>query len=252
VLILLILLLNDNLKGLSDVLTSRGVIVAAILNALGYISQFIGQQYTRATNASLLINLSAIFVAIFAHFYLKEKLSKMGSFGVLLAIIGAGLLITRGSISDLFTEHFLGDLFCLAAGVFWAMYIIESKKITGENFDDMHLLAAWFFYLTLISAPLAILQGIKRCGYEALFAILYTAIFCTILGFLLWYRGLKVLEATTSSIYFLLEVIVSAALEALIFGLTLSIMEIIGAIMAMTGVVVTDISFSRRFSGEIQ
>ena len=244
--IIIILSKNGQLRGVLNVLTSKSVIIASIFNALGYIFQFLGQQYTRATNASLLINLSGVFVAVLAHFLLKEKLSTLGEIGVTAAFVGASLLITKGDIAGFFSLYFLGDFLCLLAGFFWAIYIVESKKITEKKFNDLQLLAAWFLYTTIFSAPLAIYQGIVFLTIEAILAILYTAVFCTVIAFLFWFGSLKGLEATTSSIYFIIEVIISAILEQIIFGLNLTFIEIFGACLAVIGVIITDISFSKR------
>jgi len=247
-LMILILFWNGNIKGHLSILTSKPVIITAIFNAMGYIFQFIGQQYTSATNASLLINLSSVFVAVFAHIFLSEKLSIMGILGVISAFTGAGLLITKGSVAGIFTEHTIGDLICLLSGLSWAIYILESKKVSRKDINDLQLLSVWFLYLTLFSAPLSFLSGFKAINYEALLAVLYTSIFCTVIGFLLWYNGLKILEATTSSIYFMIEIIVSGVLEVAIFGVSLSPIEIVGGIIAIVGVIITDLSFSRRKS----
>ncbi len=246
--LLFIMVFNNNIVGFKKKLFSREIIIAGILNSLGYIFQFLGQQYTRATNASILINLSAVFVAIIAHFYLKEKLNWIGFLGVVSAFAGAFLLITKGQFINIFTYYFLGDFLCLLSGLSWAMYIVKSKEISLKDFDDTQLLAAWFFYVSIFTLPLMIVQGIKEISINGLIAVIYTAIICTVLGFAFWYKGLKKLEATTSAIYFVIEIAISAILESIIFGLYLTPLEIIGALIAVTGVLITDYSFSTKIN----
>ncbi len=242
--IILLIIINRDLNGFKSALFSREIMIAGILNALGYTFQFLGQQYTIATNASILINLSAVFVAIIAHFYLREKLNHIGIAGIIIAFIGVFFLITKGKPVNIFSSHFIGDVLCLLSGLVWALYIVKSKEITERGFNDEQLLAIWFMYVTIFSTPLMLIQGLEPLTMEGWIAIIYTAFLCTILGFLFWYKGLKALEATTSSIYFVIEIAISAILEAIMFGLNLSILEVTGAILAVVGVFLTDYSFS--------
>jgi len=246
IIIFVIIFINDSFDGFREAMFSKEIMLAGILNSLGYTFQFLGQQYTKATNASILINLSGVFVAIIAHYYLKEKLNYIGAAGIIIAFFGASLLITKGELINIFTYNLIGDLLCLLSGLSWALYIVKSKEITVKGFTDEQLLAIWFLYVTIFSFPLMLLQGFKAINISGWIAITYTSLTCTILAFLFWYKGLKILEATTSSIYFIIEIAISAILESIIFGLNFTSLEIIGAVFAVSGVFLTDFSFSSR------
>lgn len=241
-----VMFITSGLGEFKKAIFSREITLAGILNSLGYALQFMGQQYTKATNASLLINLSGVFVAIIAHYYLEEKLNQISVVGITIAFIGAFLLITKGELIDIFTHSFIGDLLCLLSGLSWALYIVKSKEIATRDFKDEQLLAIWFLHVTVFSFPFMLLQGYKPVTVSGWIAIAYTSIICTILAFQFWFKGLKILEATTSSIYFIIEVAISAVLESIIFGLSLNYPEIIGAISLILGVLLTDFSFSLR------
>ncbi len=243
VIMLVIIIVSGRFWEFYKLLCNSSIVFAALLNALGYVLQFLGQQFTIATNASLLINTSAVFVAIFAHFILDEKLTKLRGMAILISLLGTVLLITNLSFSSLMTQYFLGDMLCLLAGLIWSLYIVYTKKITNLHADDLSLLTVWFFYTTIFSLPLIIFQGFKSPSINGWLAILYTSFLCTIIPFLLWFNGLKILEAVTSSIYFLMEVLISAILELMIFGLSLSLVKIIGALMMCLGMILTDISY---------
>lgn len=218
------------------------ILFTSILNAGGYIFQFLGQQFTSATNASILINTSAIFAAILAHFYLNERINRVRALTISAALFGVFLLITGGRLESIFTKYFLGDLLCLVAGAIWGAYIVASKKVDVRG-NEAPLLATWFLYTSVISSPLALIQGISPLKLNAVLAIIYLSLFCSFIAFFLWFKGLKILEATTSSIYFLLEVVISAFLEEIVFGLEFGLIELIGALLTIVGVVLTDLSF---------
>lgn len=59
-----------------------------LLNGFSYLIQYVGMNYTTASKSSLLINLSAVWVAILSWLILKERFSKKRMSGIVLGIIG--------------------------------------------------------------------------------------------------------------------------------------------------------------------
>ena len=189
-----------------SVLTNKYVAYTSILNGLGYAFQFLGQKFTYATNAAILINTSPIFTAVFAHFLLNERLSKIRIFAVFVAFIGAALMLIPQSKNSL-SFGSLGDLLCLVAGLVWGLYVAESKKLVGGQYKPMDLLFSWFVYTSFIGFIISIFEGSSlEMSISLVFVLIYVALFCTILAFLLWFKSLEVLEASTSSAYFMLEI----------------------------------------------
>ncbi len=219
--------------------------LAGIMNAFAYALQFIGQKYTYATNAALMINTSPIFTAISAHFLIKERLTKERIGAIAITFVGAGMVIL-GSAATL-KLRILGDLICLLAGAIWGIYVTEAKKIRESSFDELELLAIWFLYVAVLGGLVLPLEKIYfSMSIIAMFAVIYTAVMCTVLPFLLWYKALRILEASTSSNYFMLEIIVSAAVEIVFIGLLVTSMMIIGAIMIIIGVYLTDYFYAKN------
>lgn len=219
--------------------------LAGIMNAFAYALQFIGQKYTYATNAALMINTSPIFTAISAHFLIKERLTKERIGAIAITFVGAGMVIL-GSATTL-KLRILGDLICLLAGAIWGIYVTEAKKIRESSFDELELLAIWFLYVAVLGGLVLPLEKIYfSMSIIAMFAVIYTAVMCTVLPFLLWYKALRILEASTSSNYFMLEIIVSAAVEIVFIGLLVTPMMIIGAIMIIIGVYLTDYFYAKN------
>jgi len=242
----IILLLEKNESKLKDALKDRTLVFLSLFNALGFVFQFAGQELTIATNAALLVNTNAIMVAILSYIFLREKLRRIGILGVFLASFGTVLLLTQGNIGYLFTKYFIGDLLCLLSGLSWAFYIVLSKKaVISEKYHPMLIVFVWILYTSLFTFPLALFQIIIS-GFiitkEGAMAILYTASFCTTFAFIFWYVGLQRLEATTSSVYFLIEILITAILETIIFGETLyTFFRIMGGLLIIVGIVLTDI-----------
>ncbi|MEX0567637.1 MAG: EamA family transporter, partial [Candidatus Njordarchaeota archaeon] len=56
----------------------------------------------------------------------------------------------------------------------------------------------------------------------------------------LWFKALKMLGASTTSSYFMVEVIISASLEYVLFRIFITSYMIIGTILIVCGVYLTD------------
>jgi len=219
--------------------------LAGIMNAFAYALQFVGQKYTYATNAALMINTSPIFTAISAHFLIEERLTKERIGAIAITFIGAGMVIL-GSATTL-KLRILGDLICLLAGAIWGIYVTEAKKIRESSFDELELLAIWFLYVAVLGGLVLPFEKIYfSMSIIAMFAVIYTAVMCTVLPFLLWYKALRILEASTSSNYFMLEIVVSAVVEMVFIGLLVTPTMIMGAIMIIIGVYLTDYFYTKN------
>ncbi len=233
-----------NKKGnqLVSTLKDKFVIFTGILNGLGYMFQFLGQNFTYATNAALLINTSPIFTAISAHYILDEKMNKYRGGAITLAFAGSAIIIIE-SYGRALTFGAIGDLLCLMGGFVWGIYVTYSKKLAHEETDNFILLSSWFAITALMALPLAsietLLYGVE-ISLVALLIVTYVAITCTVAAFALWFKSLETMEASTSSAYFILEIVVATILESIIFQTVITVITVIGATLVIVGVYLTD------------
>ncbi len=213
------------------------IILLGLLNSLSYFLQFVGQQWTTATKTALLTNSSVIFAAILSYFWLKERLNYFKASGIIMAFLGVFLIVTGGRLEILQSGTVIGDLFCLVSGVSWGFYIVISKKISNQESNSLSFISAMLMYtflFTLIfSFPLLVPVDFS---FEVYFAILYTSIFCTILPFLLWYEGLKTIQASSSATYLLLTIIVAAIISITLLSESFTLTLVFGAILICVGI----------------
>ncbi len=201
-------------------LNIRWLIILGATNAFSYALQYLGLQLTTASKTSVIINSYVIVVALLAHFMLDERLKPKQILGIFIGLIGIVLMFSEGNPLMLFENLNLGDFFCVVASISWGIYIVYTRRIMREQASSpvvtgivlietgLFLQGAWL----LIPEP----TNAILLPTEAVFAVLYLAIACTILAFLLYNYALKQLGATTSSVYTLLE-IVSAVFVSIIF-----------------------------------
>ncbi len=222
-------------KDVKSLLKSRAVWIVGLLNATGFLCQFLGQQYTNASVAALLVNLSVVLAAAGAALFLREKFGGFKVVGVVLAVLGTVLITTNGDLSVVTRSQAVGDGLYLIAAFSWAGYIVYSKKKTDEDKWDPLAVASCIVTVTAI----AVLPAALTAGFGApisggsLEAIAYTAVFNTIIPFVLYQAGLRYLSAATSAVVLMLEIVVAVLISVAFLGETLTIFAWVGALAVL-------------------
>jgi drug/metabolite transporter (DMT)-like permease len=98
--------------------------------ALDLASWNFGIERTKLANSTLFGNMGSIILVIYGFIIGRAwpHGAEMGA--VVLAIVGAGLLM--GSSYELDVRNLIGDLFCLAAGVLYVVYLLSIRRVRGD------------------------------------------------------------------------------------------------------------------------
>jgi len=100
-----------------------------------------GLNQTTAVNASLLLNLEALFTVIFAFVFFKERGSRKDYLGIFLLIFGAVFITTKGEFQNLtLAQEIAGNLLIVFAGLFWGIDNNLSKLLSKKR-DLPHVVA---------------------------------------------------------------------------------------------------------------
>ena len=227
---LMILFVGATRRRLIPLMLSKEVWIIGAFNAAGFLCQFVGQQYTEASIAALLVNLSVVFAAGGAAVFLGERFGVIKGAGVALAVVGTVLITVNGNLAGVSGGQLFGDLLYLAAAAFWAGYIVYAKK-KNERFDwDPVSLATGIVTVTaILFLPLAATAGAPQIDEATLWPIVYTALLNTAVAFVLYQQGLRYLTASSSAVVLTLEVVVAVAVSVLFLGEVLSVMAWVGA-----------------------
>ena len=224
-------------RDIMGVFRTRAAWVLGLLNTVGFLCQFIGQQYTGASVAALLVNLSVVLAAAGGAVFLKERLGRVKVLGVSLAFAGTALIATGGDPGTITGGELLGDVLFLVSAASWAAYIVYAKKKTEESRLDPLTLAACIVGATVVFVlPVALLVGLKAPGQVSLEAIGYTAVFNTAIPFVLYQQGLRYLTAASSAILLMLEIVVALFVSAAFFGETMGAVAWVGAAVVLASV----------------
>jgi drug/metabolite transporter (DMT)-like permease len=217
---------------------NRMIWFLGIINGVAYLLQYIGMNFTTASKSSLLINLSAIWVAILSPFILKESLGNKKIIGILLGILGVFLITTNLNFSILNQGMIIGDLIVILSGFIWAFYIIFNKKLASG--EDTFQPTVWIFFITVLPMiPFIYFSSnfTLSLPLEAWLAIGYTAIFCWIVPFYLWFKSLKYISPVTSTIILLTEVIVAMTISSIVLNEMFTLISGIGAVFIFIAII---------------
>ncbi|MDI6897515.1 DMT family transporter [Methanocella conradii] len=211
-----------------------------------YIIQVSAQDYTTATNASLLINTSVFFIIFLSAAFLKERLTAWRIIGPLIGFAGVALLVSKGTLSFDVGGGTTGDLLILASAFLWAVYSIYSKRL-ASRYHTLTILNYVFiigaiglipFYLLTPHAPLTNLP------LDAAASILFLALFCSIIAYLVYNMALEKMDASSVALYIYFVPLSTIVLAWLILGESMTIASIGGGLMVLLGMYLAEIEGS--------
>lgn len=190
-------------------------------------------QNTTAANASLLVNLSPIYIALLAPILLNEKRPKNTYVSLGMVLLGV-LLIT--DINNL--QFSLSSLDGLIAGFFsgitFSFTHLISRSLKGKVTGFLQTL--WGTAIAgLILFPFAIKIPVEVVKYN-LPVLIPLGIFSLGLPSFLYYKALQVLKAQVVSIVALLEPVSGVLIGVFLFDEVPSIFGIIGIVLVLSGI----------------
>ena len=132
-------------------------LIAGGFFAVDLASWHIGIERTRLANATLFGNAGSIILMVWGLIAARRAPSGREGVGVFAAITGAGILLGRSM--EISATTFIGDLFCLAAGIFYAFYLLPAQRARA-------VLGSWFVLLLVSLTAAPILLGMAIAAGE--------------------------------------------------------------------------------------
>lgn len=172
-----------------------------------------GMQYTAAGDASLMITFNPLFTAILAIFFLGEKMTYRLAIGLGLGLAGVGILFYYSPNVDIsFKSRAIGDILIAGAAFSWACNTILMKKamITPaenrvENLTPLQLTVwssvAGLAFLTPVMMVETFQHGIPNPSNDGWIAMIFLAIFSTVIAYVWFADGILTIGAGKSALY---------------------------------------------------
>lgn len=201
---------------------------------------FTGLQTVEAGRASMIIAVNPVVTTFLAIFFFGERCSFIRSSGMILAVCGAVVVISRGEPASLFQGDIggMGEIYLVGCVLTWSAYTLIGKKLL-TNIQPLVVVAyscsigaLLLIIAALYDGHLAEITKLSATGAGCLF---YFAFFGTTLGFSWFYDGVKKLGAGRAAMYVNLVPVSGVLLGTLLLGERLGSSLLIGGALVFSG-----------------
>jgi drug/metabolite transporter (DMT)-like permease len=209
-----------------------------------------GLVVTAATSMAWLVALTPVFTALLAWRFLSESFGAMKILGLLIAFLGAILVITQGG----FTADLLqlpsttGDFLALASALNWAIFTVLSKPMLRRMHPTLMIAfvmaLGWIFVLPFLARA----QGwneLSRLSMGGWLAVAFLGIFCSGLAYIFWYDALAQIDASQVAAFIYLEPFVTVVVAAMVLSEPFTWMTFVGGLTILLGVYLVNRSAAR-------
>ncbi|WP_329499918.1 DMT family transporter [Kitasatospora herbaricolor] len=220
-----------------DARQRRMLYLSGLLGITGYfVLENIGVELSTASDASLIVATYPLMTMLLELVVFRSRMQRLRVAGVLLATLGAFLVVRNGADVG-GSSRWFGDVLLLLGGLVWAGYNVIVKRSAGDQ-DAVSVT----YYQTLAGAAGFLLASLLEAGewrvpdatVSSLLA--YLAVACSVGGFLLYNYGLR--RMTSSVAVNILNLVPAFGVlgAVLINGESIRLAQIAGGAIIVAGV----------------
>ena len=240
---ILSLLFGKKFKTFTKSVIWKGAILGTILY-IGFALQTVGLEYTTPSKNAFLTAVNVVIVPLIAYLVYKRKVDRYETIGSIITLIGIGFLSLQGSMTIS-----IGDALSLACAVAFAFDIFYTNHFVKKE-DALSLTIVQFITASFIAVIAVLIQGDIPTTFEkeALYSIIYLAVFSTTIAYVCQNIAFQYTTATKGAIILSLESFFGMLLSVLFLHEVLTGRMIIGAALIMIAILITELkpSFHRK------
>ncbi|MEM7386620.1 MAG: DMT family transporter [Verrucomicrobiota bacterium] len=233
---------SRRLRGQFDLRTFGTGILPGICLAAHFVSWVLGARATETANASLIVNMSCIFLPFFLFLLAGERVQRREWVGTVVAILGVLTLV--GSDLHFRSENLLGDGICFGSMLIFTLYLALTRKTARDSpsvwlyLPILYLSGSLSCFLVLILLGHSLrIPNETEWGY-----VIAITLLPTVLGHSLLNRALKQFRGQVVGVFNQTQFIFAATLGFFFFGrippplfYLAALLVVAGAIVVLTG-----------------
>jgi drug/metabolite transporter (DMT)-like permease len=220
-------------------------ILAGLFVALDHANLNSAVNLTRIANATLLNNLSPLWVALFALLIWRESLNRWFWLGLSLALLGAAVILGADILKH--PQLGFGDLLAFFSSFFYAGYFLVTQVVRRSGSWWRY---SWSIYIIsailLIGFNLAVGNPIFDYPLKTFFVFIAIGIFCQAIGYTSIVYALGHLPASIVSPTMVAQIVLTSLLAIPLTGESLSVVQLIGGVVVISGIILINTSRSRQ------
>ena len=213
--------------------------------AINQLFFFHGLNLSTPINAAIIMTVNPIIVVVLSYFILREIITFKKIIGILLAMIGALILILQTGDMSINVETRFGNLLILINASSYALYLVLVRPLM-KKYHPITIMFFIFMFGLVFVTPFGYyeLSNViwKEIPSFILFEIVFVVFCTTVLAYLCNTMALKYLNASTVSTYIYLQPILATIFAVLMKSDVLSYEKFFSAILIFIGVYLVSIS----------
>ena len=214
------------------------IAVCGILFASDIAVWNISIQNSSATQATLLTNLSPIWVGVFSFIFLSYRPKKSFWLGTLIALMGMVIFVGLETVLEFKLDFafFLGIL----SGLLYAIYILVSKNVLAKmNIVTFMLYSMIFSTVFLFFINVLFHENFVGFSEKAWISLFVQGVVCQLIAWLLISYATQKMRATRVSLSLLSQAIFATILAAIFVNEKITNVQMIGSVIILAGIATT-------------
>ena len=207
-----------------------------------FICIYIALMYTDAARTSILLNLSSFVVAIGAWAVVKERMGMMRIIGIILAFLGA-YMVLQGKPRTWTPAMLFGDILAIGGAVLWGATTVYIKKYLAERVHPINT----FLYQLVFSVPIifvfaVVLEPRWVIGVTPLVigGVLYTSVIVAFASYLVWFKLIHTYPISQLAAFTLLTPVFGTAAGGLFLHEQMTTGLVTGLVLVCAGIYATN------------
>ena len=201
-----------------------------------YLCMTLGCKYTTASNAGFMMSLVAFFTPLIVWVQEKTPPSRRYTASIIITLIGVGMMCLSGRMT-----LNKGDIICIFSAFFYSFQMLYTERYARQH--DPVVLGT--FQLVFVSVYGFIFSAVLEDGFRLPVSaagwgqLLYLALGCGALGFILQTAAEKYSSAAHSTIIYASQPVFVAVFSYLMLGEPITPRQIAGIVIVFIGVLIT-------------
>lgn len=239
----------------------RTLLPLGIFNTGNVLFYYSALAYTTANTGSLLGAATPLVTAVLSYVLIAEPIAKNKIAGILVGLLGALLIILTPVLEkgQAVGTGMFGNVLMLGSALSWTLYVIHSKKLSGQK-DFSPLLATFVNFATCTLSALLIsvvtgksllIPAFANLGYLTLY--LYVVLGVTVTTFFVFQWSVQHVSATTASLKDYLQLIVGVTINTIVLRETFTPFFFAGSALIIVGMgIVTGKRLTQRLLATVR
>jgi drug/metabolite transporter (DMT)-like permease len=225
------------------------VVLLGLTGVLAYnVFFFNGLKLITAGRASVIIANNPILISLLSALFFKEILSPTKVLGILISVAGAVIAISGGDPLALFAGGMgIGDLYIIGCVLSWSAYTLIGKRVM-RHLSPLaavsHSAAVGVLALLIPACMEGMPAAVPGYSLSDWGNLAYLGFFGTVLGFVWYYEGIRVIGPSRASLFINFVPISAICLAHLILKEPLTVSLLLGGTLVITGVTLNHLPVS--------